>query len=697
MKYRNPLVSIDHPTAHYGDPFVFRYQGSYYLYVSTPDGATNIRVYRSDDLVNWNYLGDAVKEPLLEAAYAPEIIYAYNRFYLITSPKGNGHYIYVGDLPEGPYIRLTDNINSMIDGSFFVGSDAKLHLLRADHAGIALLDVDESGHLTNRRNLDTHLNAWTEGPSLFYRNGYYYLTYCGNHLLSKGYRIAYATSTRFDGEFVEGDNNPLLINTGEGYTRLGHNSVTLGPDLDGFYVIYHTMEQDTLGFLPRKFMVERLQFSGRLMHASVSSFEIEAPHRPYFETHVPMLSLKSVDKFLLTEEATESRFTLETSIKGIGASLIMGYIDSSHYHEIELAEHVLKITKHDGHGSFTSIVPCPFDFTHFHTIRLIADEKSELLIDNALIATLDKFNAGRIGFKGIGSYGYTAFTNHANGSSDAEYPCVLPGIIDARHGRNASEAIIDSVDEIYHRELTTTTYDYVTAHGGKFALFAYAHINKDVALTVNGQAITIKPTISEYNYLPYFLGYFDLATSGTLSIETLKGNFDFKYFTIDEVRPYKLKDLFIHDNGWLIPKGNHDSYLLEEELHSSHDVELEFVIDAIRPNDVFGLLLETREYSNEYPQARFPLLGYLVGFEGNLLVVDRLHYGRLRIYDRPTGIKDGEIHRIRATLSNGKIEVYLDGTLLIVTTISAPGHLGGGGLYASYGSAVRLRHPLKQG
>jgi len=697
MKYRNPLVSKEHETAHYGDPFVFRYQGRYYLFVSTPDGATNIRVYLSDDLVNWAYLVDAIKEPLLEAAYAPEIIYAYNRFYLITSPKGNGHYIYVSSKPEGPYSRLTDNINSMIDGSFFVGSDARLHLLRADHAGIALLDVDEAGHLSNRRNLGTHLNAWTEGPNLFYRHGYYYLTYCGNHLLSKGYRIAYATSSRFDGEFVEGINNPLLINTGIGYTRLGHNSMTLGPDLDGYYVIYHTMEQDEHGFLPRKFMVDRLQFSGRLMHAGVSSFDIEAPHRPQFETRNPIATFNQVGKLYLSEEATGPRYTLETSIKGIGSSLIVGYVDATHYQEIELGEKVIKITNHDGSGSSTSIIPCTFDFNYFHTLRLIVSDNSELLIDNTYIATLDKFNAGRIGFSGNGSFAYTAFTNHAHGSSDEEYPAVLPGMLDALHGRHEGKATIDPVDGVYHRALKTAAYNYVTEASSQYGLFVYAHITSEVTLSINGRMVTITPTTSEYDYLPYFLGNFDLTTSGTLTFNIIKGSLDYKFFTIDKVQSFKRKDLFIHDLDWLTPITNHDSYLLEEEVMDSFDVEVDFTIEAMRPYDVFGILLETREYSNEYPQARLPLLGYLVGFEGGLLIVDRLNYGRKRIYDRPTSIKEGQQYCLRASLRNGKIDVYLDGVLLISTSISAPGHLGGQGLYASACSSVKLSMRPKLG
>ncbi|HOJ44771.1 MAG TPA: family 43 glycosylhydrolase [Bacilli bacterium] len=691
MTYKNPLTATHRQTDHYGDPFVFRYQGKYYLFVSTPDGATNIRVFISDDLINFSYLGDAVDEPLLEAAYAPEIIYAYNKFYMVTSPKGNGHYIYVSDQPEGPYRRLTDNVNSMIDGSFFVGPDGMLHLLRADHAGIALLDVSPEGKLSNRRNLGAYLNAWTEGPHLFYRDGYYYLTYCGNHLLSKGYRIAYATSKRFDGDFEEGINNPLLINTNEGYTRLGHSSSVLAPDLDGHYIVYHTMEQGDNGFLPRKFMIDRLRFSGRLMHASSSNFEIISPLRPKYETFDPVKDMIRCGLMLLSKAKTSNRYTLEASFKG-STALVVGYQSSDHYIEIKSEDKQLVLIRHeDGLKTIEKFV-CPFDFSHFHTIRLINDEHCEILIDNAIIAITSSLQAGQIGYLGAGTYAYTAFNDHANGSSDCHYPSVLPGIIDISHRCANSGVQLDRVDGIPFIGMKEERYEYVTSNGGTYALFAYAHVSEASTITVNDQVIDVYPTPSEYKYLSYFIGYVDLEKLGTVKLSLIKGSIDYKFLTLDKAPRYSTKIGFIEHDGTLVPHQNKDSFLLEKDISDSFDVSCEFTISALRPYDVFGMLLATRQYSNEYPQARLPLVGYLVGFEGGLLIIDRLNYGRHRVYDRPTSIKENVSYNLRVTFSNGRFEVFLDGQSLITTTVSQPAYLGGHGLYASLGSSVSLSH-----
>ncbi|NCA95367.1 MAG: hypothetical protein EOM74_00135 [Methanomicrobia archaeon] len=691
--YTNPLTALHRTDDHYGDPYVFRYQGHYYLYVSTPDGQTNIRVYLSDDLVEWTYLCDAVNEPLLEAAYAPEVIYCYNRFYLITSPKGNGHYIYVADRPEGPFARVTNNIMSMIDGSFFVGSDGKLHLLRADHAGVALLDVSSDGKLSNRQNLGTYLNAWTEGPSLFYRNGLYYLTYCGNHLLSKGYRVSYATSTSNHRDFVEGINNPLIINTNKGYNRLGHSSNVLGPDLDGHYIVYHTMIQKDGQFLPRKFMVDRLNFSGRLLHAGLSDFPIKKPLRPEYETYHPLQEMIRVDSFLLSPLPTKTQFTLEASLKGIGVSLITSYQNPQNFVELQFGQNEITLTKH-GHFPYRMVFPSPFDFTSYHTVRLINDAGCELLIDNAPIAKLPHLPKGRIGYKGDGQFAYTAFNRYVNGTSDVLYPQIIPGLIDASHSRPVTPLEIDKHDGIPFKELTHETFKVVTKKKTTFSLFIYAHLQEEVTLQVNEQRFTITPSQSEYNYLSYYVGDIELGKRDTLNVDLIKGKALYKFFNLDNIQSYKTKNNFINRGDQLRPRRNIDNYYLNPSIDHEFDLSFDFKATTLRPFDTFGLLLATRQYSNTYPQARMPLVGYLVGFDGSLLIVDRLNYGRKRIYDRPTSIQNNIIYNLRVTLSNGMFNVYLDKNLLITTTVSDVTYRGGYGLYASAGTSVALSVPM---
>ena len=90
--YKNPVVLEDEWEDYgLGDPYVFKYNGIYYLYVSTRDTDTGIKIWSSKNLVDWKYEGLTADEKTTKAAYAPEVIYWNGFFYMYTSPGGNGH------------------------------------------------------------------------------------------------------------------------------------------------------------------------------------------------------------------------------------------------------------------------------------------------------------------------------------------------------------------------------------------------------------------------------------------------------------------------------------------------------------------------------------------------------------------------------------------------------------------------------
>ena len=69
-----------------GDPFILRHNGKYFLYPSTEYPNKGIRCFSSTDLINFKFEGIVCDDPVTLNAYAPEVIYAYNKFYLCTSP-----------------------------------------------------------------------------------------------------------------------------------------------------------------------------------------------------------------------------------------------------------------------------------------------------------------------------------------------------------------------------------------------------------------------------------------------------------------------------------------------------------------------------------------------------------------------------------------------------------------------------------
>ena len=89
-----------------GDPYILRYNGKYYLYVSTDDWFCSYRVWESLDLINYTYLGEydlldidgkrtegdtaAGQGFDLECPWAPEVHYWNGEFYMYTSPHASG-------------------------------------------------------------------------------------------------------------------------------------------------------------------------------------------------------------------------------------------------------------------------------------------------------------------------------------------------------------------------------------------------------------------------------------------------------------------------------------------------------------------------------------------------------------------------------------------------------------------------------
>ncbi len=60
-------------------------------------------MWSSTDLVTWIYQGLCTTESVTLGAYAPEVVYSNGKFYMYTSPGGNGHYVLSSSSPLGPF------------------------------------------------------------------------------------------------------------------------------------------------------------------------------------------------------------------------------------------------------------------------------------------------------------------------------------------------------------------------------------------------------------------------------------------------------------------------------------------------------------------------------------------------------------------------------------------------------------------
>lgn len=421
-----------------GDPYVYRYNGTYYLYPSTSD--RGVRAYKSFDLMNWEPVtGEGlpygyVLSPDYDStivAYAPEVVYNDGWFYMCQSQAGTGHYFYKSRSPEGPFIPYTGNVGESIDGSFFIDNDGQAYFLRAKAETIRMIKFNQDFTLSNQAFdiQNTSMGGWTEGPYMLSLNGTYYLTFTGVHVASAGYKVGYSYMTGSDTVFVRdgftrGDN--ILMNTDTNWHTLGHSSTTLGPDMDSYYIAYHSR---TSGVHGRQFNLSRLLFNGTEMAVDRPSLtETIVPSMPTFYTREPLIDLQTSGAFMLSEVATDASYTAEWNLIGSQGKNVFSYVDANNYNYLSFdGEEV--VLRQMANGTDTLIHSIDLNLTYdtsvLHSLRVAyADGKLDLYFDN--MQKLNDFeftaSAGKIGYQGSGfTPYYTAFANVAQGSADQDY------------------------------------------------------------------------------------------------------------------------------------------------------------------------------------------------------------------------------------------------------------------------------------
>ncbi len=272
------------------DPFVLNHEGKYYLYGTTDaqnlapyfntegEQEEGIRVFVSDDLCNWTYLGFALKRGDVigdKWFWAPEIAYRNGKFYMVYT--ANEHVgIAVADKPEGPFTQeekrwISDDF--IIDGHFFFDTDgsAYLYYVRLIYeTGNTIFGARLKENLTEvdfstEKQLIKAEADWetidclvTEGPFVLKHNDIYFLTYSANHTRSPYYSVGYASSSKPLGPFKKYDTNPILKMTRE-IVGVGHHSFTTSKKDGSLICVYHC-HNSPVEFTPRLLCFDKAEF-----------------------------------------------------------------------------------------------------------------------------------------------------------------------------------------------------------------------------------------------------------------------------------------------------------------------------------------------------------------------------------------------------------------------------------------------------
>ncbi len=527
-----------------GDPFIYRFDGIYYLICSTKAGCYGVKGWQSKDLINWEPVDNGVtKKGYIVSddvkasydAYASEVYYLDGVFYLVESSNGKGHYVLASTSPDGPFEVISDGtIDNKIDGSLYMDVNGKMVLFTANGTLDAAYMSDDMKTASDKIALaNCNMSGWTEGPELLTRNGVRYYFYTGNGVTQRAYRINYsygsAEKSIFEDDIKVGKN--VLLNTDSEWCGLGHGCVVMGPDLDSYYLGFHNIYTDGNNE-GRRFNIGRLLFNGTdvvMQHTGL--YDNIVPNLPDYSEY-DSANLTSENGLLLSTSAHGDSFTVEFNFTGTG-KLVFSYVDASNYGYVTFDGETIEIHA-VVNGTDTLRGSCKTYRTYrtdvFHEIRIgYGNGLMDVSFDYQEIANdieVGEFAGGRTGYSESFEYkGSLIFNNTSHGDSDKEavkmenipavsYDNTLSNFSDASGVEASRETLANDIPEGTFDLKLGRVGDYATylinvTESGTFGLdmvLSSKYYGKTVGIQVDGGTVT-KWTIPDYSSYAYD-GYF---------------------------------------------------------------------------------------------------------------------------------------------------------------------------------------------
>lgn len=267
--FQNPIIQEN-----FADPFVLKVGSTYFVYATNSSGR-NISLAKSNDLIQWQILGDAM--PALPKwakltgglVWAPEVIHIndiYVMYYTARDKVSNKQCVgvAVSDNPEGkfkdnnsaPLVCQADS-GGTIDASPFRDEDGKLYLYYkndgnccnlATYIYVQELAQDGLSLIGEPVSLIRNDKAWeghvVEAPTMFKHDDIYYLFFSANNYAGHEYAVGYASCESPLGPCFDAEENPILASDLD-----NKDAMVIGPGHQTFldvndqtWIIYHAWE-----------------------------------------------------------------------------------------------------------------------------------------------------------------------------------------------------------------------------------------------------------------------------------------------------------------------------------------------------------------------------------------------------------------------------------------------------------------------
>jgi alpha-N-arabinofuranosidase len=258
--YTNPILSGFYP-----DPSITRAGDKFYLVHSTFAYFPGIPVFESDDLVHWRQIGSVIERPtqldyddlgVSRGVFAPSIEHRDGVFYVFnTHVDGRGNYVVTAKSASGPWsdpVWLPELAHG-IDPAMFVDDDGKAYVLNNGppegpalydgHRAIWIQEFDrERLRLLGPRKVLVNGGVdlsqqpiWIEGPHLYKRQGWYYLSCAEGGTGPRHSQVVLRARSPW-GPFAPYERNPILTQRDlpedrpHPITNAGHADLVEAPD-----------------------------------------------------------------------------------------------------------------------------------------------------------------------------------------------------------------------------------------------------------------------------------------------------------------------------------------------------------------------------------------------------------------------------------------------------------------------------------
>lgn len=732
-----------------GDPFVMRWNGKYYMYPSTNDAFKGVKVFVSDDMINWTYAGLAVAETeaTSHGSYAPEVVYYDGYFYMCQSRAGKGHYIYRSKSPtegfelvsKNPSLDESDldygNMGMGIDGAFYVSDDGKLYILHTvTPAGLQyneitnVNDISPSTITRAKSVKDANLGHWIEGPGIIRRGAFSYLTYCGNHVNSKGYRIGYSYAENLNdlGSFIQPTENITIIDTSPEHYGLGHSSNVNGPDLDSIYTAYHSFVS---GGPCRRYNVDRYFASGSLLTANGATYRpVAVPARATAEAKNG--GELTLNNGIYTLGESEGYFTSEFNLTPSQNQAI--YFGGGY--TLTFGNNLLNLAYN---GSQIASASVNYTQGNLVTVRVEnGDGVGYIYLNGMRVITYTAQSApGLIGYLSEEGVEYTAFTNDVFGTSDfeaiknvsARFPATsyLKGenrgfsiryAEVVKGGIRVGEKQSIKVSEEKENAVCLTDGDWIkyAVDIGKSELHSISArilsaTDAKLKITVGNSVLNVDlPNLQNCNIS---LGNMLLEQGvTTMKVEVVSGSAEFIWFDVQanasgnesqSLEAFeKLRGSVTYANGELVltsaNKAGDDAVAVWGGRGMSN-YQAEFTYVANSESLEVGFMIRSNDYSYHSAQATSPWRGYYLKMSSQLLALYRYDYSSSLITaNRQLNLLDGNAHTVKVVALSNTLKVYLDGELILEGSDKNAFTYGKVGIFVSEGSITLKNFKFEQ-